>query len=406
MTPVDEQLRVLLDGAVDSLPAGELERKLSQVARGRRPPLRVKLGFDPTAPDLHLGHTVQLRKLRAFQRFGHTAVLVIGGFTAQVGDPSGRSTTRPRLSPGQVEANAATYLRQAGKVLADEPLEVVDNASWLAGMTMPDVLTLASSVTVAQLLQRDDFSARYAAGRPIALSEFCYPLLQGRDSVAVRSDVELGGTDQTFNLLVGRDLQQRAGQDPQCVLTLPLLAGLDGARKMSKTWGNHVGVDDDPADMFGKVMSLPDASMVTWFRLVTEVPPEETDAIERALGDGSLHPMRAKRRLARELVTLYHSPEAARAAERRFDVVHRRRAVPEDTPRFDVGERDRWFLPTLLCDAGLAASGSEARRLVEQGGVRLDGRLLRDPTADLPADELAGRVLAVGRRRQVRLERA
>ncbi len=405
MTPVDEQLRILLHGAVDSLPVGELERKLSQVAGGRRPPLRVKLGFDPTAPDLHLGHTVPLRKLRAFQRFGHTAVLVIGGFTARVGDPSGRSTTRPRLSPEQVEANAATYLRQAGKVLADRPLEVVDNASWLAGMTLPDVLGLASTVTVAQLLQRDDFSARYEGGRPIALSEFLYPLLQGRDSVAVGSDVELGGTDQTFNLLVGRDLQQRAGQEPQCVLTLPLLVGLDGVRKMSKTLGNHVGVDDDPGDMFGKAMSLPDESMITWLRLLTEVPPEEADAIEQGLRDRSRHPMRVKRRLARELVTLYHSGQAARDAERRFDTVHRHRDVPEDTPTFDVGARSRWFLPTLLCDAGLAASGSQARRLVEQGGVRLDGRALRDPTADLPAEELAGRVLAVGRRHLVRLER-
>jgi tyrosyl-tRNA synthetase len=403
MVDAAEQLKILLHGTERVLPAVEFERKVTEAARGDRPPLRAKLGVDPTSPDIHLGHTVVLRKLRDFQRLGHTAVLIIGGFTAQVGDPSGRSTTRPRLTRAEVDRNAATYLKQVGKVLLREPLEVVNNADWLAALTMADVLRLTGRMTVARMLERADFAARYASGKPIALSEFLYPLLQGQDSVAVRSDVELGGTDQTFNLLVGRDLQAAAGQEPQAIVTLPLIEGTDGQAKMSKTAGNHIGVDDDPAEMFGRVMSIPDGLMVKYFRLVTDLHPDECDTIASGLADGTLHPAETKRRLAREIVSLYHAPAAAADAEERFNRQFRERSVPDDIPEFDLGDNESWFLPSLLREAGLVASGSEARRLVVQGAVRLDGEVLNDPTAELAVGDLAGRVLQVGRRRFARL---
>ena len=293
------QVRILLEGTEQVLPREEFERKVTAAARGERPALRAKFGVDPTSPDIHLGHTVPLRKLRDFQRLGHTAVLIIGGFTAQVGDPSGRTATRPRLTADDVARHAETYLAQVRKVLLPERLEVVNNADWLAPMQMEDVLRLTSRMTVARMLERADFAARYSSQRPIALSEFLYPLLQGQDSVAVRSDVELGGTDQTFNLLVGRDLQNAEGQDGQCILTMPLLEGTDGSAKMSKTAGNAIGVEDAPAEMFGRVMSVPDPLMVKYFRLVTTLPPEEVAAIEQGLASGGLHPGETKRRLAR-----------------------------------------------------------------------------------------------------------
>ena len=402
-TRVEEQLRVLLDGVEQVLPRDDLVSRLTAVANGERPPLRAKLGFDPTAPDIHLGHSVVLRKLREFQRFGHTAVLVIGGFTAQVGDPSGRTATRPRLRPDEVAHNAATYLGQAGKILLPEPLEVVNNADWLAPLTMTDVLGLTSRMTVARMLERSDFAARYRTGKPIALSEFLYPLLQGQDSVAVRADVELGGTDQTFNLLVGRDLQEAAGQEPQCILTVPLLEGTDGAAKMSKTAGNAIGVDEPAAEMFGKLMSVPDPLMARYFRLVTDLHPDEVDRIEEGLADGALHPGETKRRLGREVVTLYHSAAAAAAAEARFDTQFRERGVPEDIAEFTLGPAEDWFLPALLVAAGLSASGSEARRQVTAGAVRLDGAALTEPTVTLRTSDLSGKVLQVGRRRFARL---
>lgn len=395
--------RVLLQGAQEALPEGDLERKLAAVARGDRAPLRVKFGMDPTSPDVHLGHTVVLRKLRDFQRLGHTAVLIIGGFTARVGDPSGRSSTRPRLTAEQVRANAATYLGQVGKVLEPEPLEVHDNSDWLAPMTMEDVLRLMSQMTVARMLERSDFAARYAKGKAIAVSEFLYPLLQGQDSVAIAADVELGGTDQTFNLLVGRSLQEAVGQAPQSVLTLPLVEGLDGAAKMSKTSGNTIGVNEPASEMYGKTMRVRDDLMGKYFRLLTDVGEEEVAAIEAALREGRLAPVDAKRRLARELVTLYHDAEAAHAAQRRFDVQFRERGVPEDVPVVDLGDAQEWFLPTLLQHAALVTSGAEARRMVLQQAVRLDGELLQDPTATLAAAQLHDRVLQVGKRRYARL---
>lgn len=406
MESVAEQLRVLVDGAEQVTPRDELEAKLAEVVAGRRPPLRVKFGVDPTAPHLHLGHTVVLRKLADFQRLGHTAVLIVGGFTAQVGDPSGRSAARPRLSPEEVSANAATYLAQAGNVLSSESLEVVDNADWLAPMSMSDVLTLASQITVARMLERSDFSSRYEAGRPIAVTEFLYPLLQGRDSVAVEADVELGGTDQTFNLFVGRDLQADAGQSPQAVMTLPLLEGTDGHEKMSATAGNAIGIEEPAAEMYGKMLSLPDGLMTKYLRLVTDLHPDDVDALANELSSGKTPAVEVKRRLAREVVALFHSSQAATEAESRFDRQFRERLAPEDALSFDPGARDSWFLPSLLTECGLAASGSEARRKVAEGSVRLDGQRLTDPTAELPVESLDGHVLQLGKRRFVRLRRS
>lgn len=408
--PVAAQLEVLLSGAESALPAGELERQLTAVARGERPPLRVKFGVDPTAPDIHLGHTVPLRRLRDFQRFGHTAILLIGGFTARVGDPSDRSTTRPQLTAEEVAANAATYLDQARVVLDDDNLEIRDNTEWLAPMGMDDVLRLTAQMTVAQMLERDDFARRYADHRPIAVSEFLYPLLQGWDSVALHADVELGGSDQTFNLLAARPLQANAGQPPQSIITLPLIEGTDGVAKMSKTANNAIGVTEAPHDVFGKVMRIPDALMGKWFRYLTDTPPGEVDGIEAALANGSLHPGQTKRRLARTITATYHDDAAAAAAEARFDRQFVQRGIPDDIATHVLTEASVGLASLLtqveVDGARMASSLSEARRLVAQGGVRLDGEVQDDALADLPARDLDGRVLQVGKRKFARLQAA
>ena len=409
MSPSDDvsrALRVLRSGAAEIVPEDELEAKLARSAREGRP-LRVKLGIDPSAPDLHLGHAVVLGTLRRFQDLGHVAVLIVGDFTGRVGDPSGQSETRPMLTAEALEGNARTYLEQADHVLDLDRAEVRRNSEWLAPLRFEDVARLASVLTVARLLERDDFSGRYEEGRPISLSEFLYPLMQGYDSVAVEADVELGGTDQTFNLLVGRDVQRAHGQEPQVAFTVPLLPGTDGVRKMSKTLGNHVGVTEPPEEQFGKTMSIPDDLISTWFRLCTGLGPEELDGIERGLADGALHPAEAKRRLAREVVARYHGEEAAGEAEERFDRVHRQHALPDDITEIPVPAEvvldGRVWLPRLLAAAGLASSNADARRLIEQGGVRLDGEPVTDPEAEHDVGDLAGRVLQVGRRRFVRL---
>jgi tyrosyl-tRNA synthetase len=403
---VSHQLRVLLSGASEVIPAEELEGKVARsLSEGR--PLRVKLGIDPSTPDLHLGHAVVLGTLRRFQELGHTAVLIVGDFTGRVGDPAGQSETRRMLAPEELEANAATYLGQAARVLDVDRAELRRNSEWLAGLAFDDVARLAATLTVARLLERDDFATRYREGRPISLQEFLYPLMQGYDSVAVRADVELGGTDQTFNLLVGRDIQRAHRQEPQVAFTLPLLPGTDGVRKMSKSFDNHVGLTDPSEEQFGKTMSIPDELIPLWFRLCTGLGPEELDAVERGLGNGSLHPGEQKRRLAREIVSRYHGAQAAAAAEERFDRVFREHDVPEDIPRSPIPAeaiRDgRVWLPRLLALVHLAASHGDARRLIEQGGVRLDGRPLTEPDAEFAPSDLAGRVLQVGRRRFLKL---
>ena len=404
MNDAAEQLKILTDGAAEVLPSDEFEHKIRQVVAGERPPLRVKFGMDPTSPDVHIGHSVVLRKLRAFQDLGHTAVLLIGGFTARVGDPSGRSAMRPQLSAEEVKENATTYLEQTRRILRPDRLEVVDNTEWLEPLGMTDVLRLTSQMTVARMLERQDFSARYADGKPIAISEFLYPLLQGYDSLPIRADVELGGTDQTFNLLVGRDLQRAEGLDGQCVITMPLLEGLDGSAKMSKTAGNTVGLTDEPNEMFGRLMRLPDQLMVKYYRLVTDLHPDEVDGIDAGLADGSLHPGATKRRLARTVVELYHDGPSAEQAEAHFDRLHVQHELPEEIPEFSLGQQESWFLPALITESGLAVSGGEARRMVKQGAVRLDGERITEPTAELVRSQLEGRVLQVGKRTFRRLK--
>jgi len=376
----------LARNAVDCLPGGALERRLSE---GR--PLRVKLGLDPTAADVHLGHTVVLQKLREFQEAGHTVVLIIGDYTARVGDPSGRSATRPVLSGEEIDANARTYVEQAGRVLrTDERLEIRHNSEWL-DMAMEDLFGLVRHVTVAQLLERDDFATRFAAHQPISLLELLYPVLQGYDSVAVEADVELGGTDQTFNLLMGRAIQSAYGKPAQVVLTVPLLVGTDGVEKMSKSLGNHIGVTEPPAEMYGKTLSIPDAVLPSWYDLLLGQPP------------AGVPPRDAKRALARALVTRFHGEEAAREAEAAFDRVHIARQVPEDIPTLVLETSALIHLPELLGD-NFGMSRSEARRTIGQGGVRLDGVPVAE--LDVPATDLAGRVLQVGKRRFLRLAAA
>lgn len=403
---VREEYEELLLGSVDTLPAGELLRQLTHARRSGRP-LRVKLGVDPTAPDIHLGHTVVLRKLAQFQRFGHQAVLIIGDYTAKVGDPSGRSKLRPRLSDAEITANAETYVEQAAKVLDMGKVELRRNGEWLGPLRMDEVLRLTATTTVARMLERDDFSRRYAANEPISMLEFMYPLLQGYDSVAVQADIELGGTDQKFNLLMGRTVMEAYGLTPQSILTVPLLVGTDGEQKMSKSYGNYIGVNDSPDDMFGKVMSIPDDLMITYWELLTGATKREVDMLRESLAEGILHPAQAKRDLAEKLVTLYHGVDAAVAARAQFDRVFKDKDRPDTIPEMvvpDAAVKDgKVWLPRLLTAVGLASSNGEARRLVEQGGVKLDDHVLVDASAEFEPQELKGVVIQVGKRRFLRI---
>ncbi|NNC43442.1 MAG: tyrosine--tRNA ligase [Acidimicrobiia bacterium] len=387
----------LMRGTDTIAPESEFDEKL---ALDR--PLRVKLGMDPTAPTVTLGWAVVLRKLRHFQEEGHTAVLIVGDFTAQVGDPSGKSATRKRLSAEEVRGYAANVLDGFRRVLLPEPLEIRYNSEWLEPLNMADVLELTSSTTVAQMLERDDFSKRTAASEPISMLEFMYPLLQGYDSVAVEADIELGGSDQLWNLLMGRAVQTRYGQPPQVAMTVPLLVGTDGVQKMSQSLGNYIGVDDDASDMFGKVMSVSDSAMEQYFRLATELEPAEIDAVLAGLNDGSLHPGHAKRKLARTIVALYHDDAAAVEAEAAFDRVFVDHGLPDDIDEYPMAETDQVWLPGVLCDAGLVTSNGEGRRMIKQGAVRIDGGDAVT-TEDFARAELVGRVVQVGKRRYIRL---
>jgi tyrosyl-tRNA synthetase len=377
----------LARNAVDSLPHGELERKL-----GLGRPLRVKLGIDPTAPDIHLGFTVVLQKLREFQDLGHIVVLIIGDYTARVGDPSGRSATRPVLSPAEIDANAQTFQEQALKVLDPERLEVRFNGEWL-DMSMEDLFKLARIPTVAQLLERDDFAKRFSAHQPISVLELLYPLLQGYDSVATRADLELGGTDQKFNLLLGRDIQRAYGVPEQAILTMPLLTGTDGEQKMSKSVGNYIGVTESPQEIYGKTLSIPDESLDAWYRLLLGAAPP-ADVVPRD----------AKRALARALVARFHDQAAADAAEAEFDRVFVQHRPPDDMPTVSwQADRPVVHLPALLADA-FGISTSEARRTLAQGGVKLDGEVVGNGSLDLPASAVDGKVLQLGKRRFARVQ--
>lgn len=390
----------LMSGTAQVLPAGGLAAKLAEAETGRRP-LRVKLGIDPSGSDLTLGHAVVLRKLRQFQDAGHLAVLIIGDFTGQVGDPSGKTDTRAARTAAETTANSSTYFDQVLRILDPDRVEVRRNSEWLATMTMTDVVREARELTVARLLERDDFARRFAAQQPISLVEFLYPLLQGYDSVAVQADVELGGTDQTYNLLVGRDLQRAHGLAPQVVLTVPLLEGLDGVEKMGKSLNNYVAISEPAAEQFGKLMSLPDGMVGRYLRLCTDLPPAEVSQIEAAAGDGGPAAGEAKRRMAREVVTLYHGTAAADAAEAHFNRVVRDRAAADDVPGMDLPPGDPVHLPAVLRAAGLAGSTTEARRLIDDGAVRLAGVPVTGGY-DVPRAALVGQVLQCGKRRQVR----
>lgn len=399
---VDEQLRLIRDGAQEVIPLDGLTDKLHQSREAGRP-LKVKYGVDPTAPDLHLGHAVPLRKLRQFQDLGHTVILLIGDFTALIGDPSERSATRPQLSSEEIESNAKTYTDQAFKVLDKERTRLEHNSRWLSELDFGGVLKLTSRFTVARLLERDDFAKRYKQEAPISLHEFLYPVMQAYDSVALEADVEMGGTDQTFNMLAGRDLQRDYGQPPQVVITVPILEGVDGAQKMSKSLGNQIGLLDPPEEMFGKVMSIPDSVMMTYFRLASDLPAAEVAGIEKGLADGSLHPAQTKRRLAESIVRLYHSESAAASARDHFDRVFKERQAPQEMPTVTLGADEKYFLPKLLTEFAGVKSGGEARRLVAQGGVKLEGEVLGDPEAEFLGRDLSGKVLQVGKRVFLRL---
>jgi tyrosyl-tRNA synthetase len=398
---IDHQMRVILSGTAECLPEGDLREKVEKSVKEDRP-LRIKLGVDPTRPDLHLGHAVPLRKLRQFQDLGHTAILLIGDFTALVGDPSARDVTRPQLTADEVSANAETYTEQAFRILDEGKTVIERNSSWLAPLNFEELLRLTAQFTVARLLERDDFSKRYAENISIGLHEFLYPVMQAYDSVALRADVEIGGTDQIFNLLAGRELQRAMGQEPQSVLTLPILVGLDGEKKMSKSLGNYVGLTDPPEEMFGKLMSLADDLMPDYFRLTTALDPAEIDALLAELESGALHPAQAKRRLAREVVALYWGSAVAGAAGQAFDRVFVERELPEDIEEVRVEPDElsegRIWLPRLLVMAGLASSTSEGKRLISQSGIKLNDEVAEDEEIELSAGELDGLVIQKGKR--------
>ena len=392
---MSDPLQIALRHTSEVVPADELSSKL---AKDR--PLRVKLGLDPTAPAVTLGWAVVLRKLREFQELGHTAVLIVGDFTAQVGDPSLKSAQRVRLTAEEVNGYAENVLGQFGKVLMEENLEIRRNSEWLAGFDMYGLLELTSSATVAQMLERSDFANRYEEGSPISVMEFLYPLLQGYDSVAVEADIELGGSDQLWNLMMGRVVQERFGQEPQVAMTMPLLLGTDGTHKMSQSLGNYIGVTDPPSEMFGKTMSIPDDLMEQWFRLAANLDDEVVEDIHKRLDAGELHPNEAKRHLARSIVALYWGQDAAREAESGFDQVFREGGVPDDIAEVVVPAGEVVQLPALLRDA-FEISGSEARRLIAQGAVRVDDVTISDE--QVSRARLTGKVLRVGKRRFARL---
>jgi len=399
--PVDEQLKILMRGVVDIVTQEELRQKLER-SRATGRPLRVKLGIDPTGKDLTLGHTVPLRKMKQFMELGHQAVLIIGDYTATIGDPTGRNEARPQLSHEQTRANAARYLEQAARVLDVSKLEIRYNSEWLAPMTFADVTKLAAKSTVAHMLEREDFRKRYEEGRPIYIHEFFYPLMQGTDSVAIQADVELGGTDQKFNLLTGRDLQRDAGQEPQVCMMTPIVEGLDGVEKMSKSLGNYIGLDHDPLEMFGRTMSIPDTLIVKYFTYFTDVPEEEIQRYQAAMEQGE-NPMEVKKRLGRAIITTYgYSEEEARQAEERWVAQFSRGELPDDIPDVTVPASE---LPIqaarLLVITKLAPSMGEARRLIQQGGFTLDGEKVTDPRAELTVQ--SGQVLKAGKRKYGRV---
>lgn len=400
MKSVQEQLRLMEFGVDTLLPKEEFVEKLTKAVKEDRP-LIVKLGLDPTAPDIHLGHTVVLRKLKVFQDLGHQIVIVIGDFTARIGDPTGKSVTRPPLDEETVVKNAATYKEQIFRILDPNKTQIRYNSEWLSKLSFADVLKLAGKYTVARMLERDDFHKRFTEGRSIGVHEFMYPLMQGYDSVALHADVEFGGTDQTFNLLVGRHLQEEYGQKPQTIITMPLLEGLDGVQKMSKSLGNYIGIDEAPTEMYGKAMSIPDELMMRYYMLVTDVPIEEQEALAEGLKNQTIHPRDAKMRLAYTIVRLYHGEEKAKEAQEQFIRVFQKKALPIDIPDYKVDDLSvPIYIPQLLTDAGVTKSNSEARRSIKAGAFKINGEKCQEETVQLAADM----VLQVGKRKFIKIK--
>ena len=402
MLSVDEQMRIITSGAAKIVPEADLRKKLE-----KGEPLNIKLGVDPTSPDLHLGHAVPLRKMRQFQDLGHNVTLIIGNGTALIGDPSGRDSTRPPLTEEQVEANAKTYVEQAMKVLDPEKTTIVHNGDWIKPLNLGKMLGLMSKFNVARILEREDFHNRYTEGRSIALHEFIYPVLQAYDSVVIDADVEMGGNDQIFNLLAGRDLMRAEGMEPQVALTMPLLVGTDGTKKMSKSYKNYIGLTDAPADMFGKVMSIADEIVPMYYRLCSTCSLDEVDAIDRAFADGTADPYKLKRALGRNIVDLYHGAGEGEKAERAFDDLFKKHEIPEDIPQVscDLTPNDdgQVYLARVLVEAGLAKSASEARRLIDGRGVKINGEAVAPKSYNVDPAMLAGATLQVGKRHFAKL---
>ncbi len=402
MLPVKDQLHIIQSGDANIVPLPALEKKLTKGV-----PLRVKLGVDPTAPDLHLGHAVPLRKLRQLQDLGHQVVLIIGNGTALIGDPSGRNSTRPPLTPEQIAVNAQTYVEQAFKILDRDKTELHWNGDWLTPLDLGDILKLSANFTVARILERDDFSKRYQAQQPISLHEFFYPVMQAYDSVEIKADIELGGTDQLFNLLAGRELMEKLGMEPQVCLTLPLLEGTDGKLKMSKSYGNYIGITDAPDEMFGKVMSIPDSLMPRYLYLASTYPVEKIEQIVAGLEKGELHPNVVKRQLAANIVEAYHGAEAAVEAEAAFDRVFKQHEAPEDIPEYSPdltpGDDGLVYVATLLVEIGFAGSAGEARRLIDGGGVRVSGEALAAGEYNVDPSRLKEAIIQVGKRKFAKL---
>ncbi len=396
---VNEQMDLIRRGTVEILPEDELVQKLEKSIKENKP-LVVKQGFDPTAPDIHLGHTVGIRKLRHFQELGHQVVVIIGDYTAMVGDPSEKNSTRPRLSHEQVMEHARTYQEQFFKILDEDKTQVRFNGEWFSKMNFAEIMNLASKFTVARMLERDDFARRYAGQQPISIHEFFYPLMQGYDSVEIKADVELGATEQKFNLVIGRNIQKEFGQEPQIILTLPVLEGLDGKQRMSKSLGNYIGIDEAPEEMYGKTLSIPDELILRYFELITDVSSAELKQIAGQLQDAATNPRDIKRYLARTIVRMYHGPEAAQKAQEHFDRVFVKKDIPDEIPQLKIPQ-SAMRIDDLVVFANMAQSKGEARRLIQGGGVTVDGEKISDPFQKISVT--GGEVLKVGKRRFARL---
>lgn len=397
---LNEQMDVIRRGAVEIIPEDELVKKIERSIKENKP-LNIKLGCDPSRPDLHIGHSVVLKKLAQFQKLGHQAILIVGDFTGMIGDPSGRNSTRPALTLEQTRINGESYFQQASKILDREKTRIVYNSDWLAKMNFEEVIKLSSKYTVARMIERDDFTKRFKAGEPISVHEFLYPLAQAMDSVAINSDVELGGTDQKFNLLVGRDIQREYGLEPQVILTMPLLVGTDGIEKMSKSLDNYIGISDPPQQIYGRTLSIPDNLIYTYFVLTTDVSQERLSDIQRQLNDEKINPRDLKRELARTLVSMYHSEEAAKTAEEEFDRIFINKGLPDELPEFKINEGKEINILELIVLVNFAPSKGEARRLVTQGGVSVDGEKINDPLQIIKIQQ--GMILKVGKRKFVKL---